>query len=592
MHPPHHLAIIGSGPSALYLLKHLADNAGEPGSRFREISFYEQSPFVGMGMPYNPANSDRHHLSNISSAEIPELPVSFADWLRGQPREILRQMDIVCEDINEDAVYSRLALGRYLQAQFLTLLGHLAQAGIEIHEHASCAVADLCDSGDGVTLTTAEGITRSFGRVVIATGHRWFEPDRPDSGFYASPWPIHKLLPREGGFHNFPIGTLGASLSAFDVVSSLAHHHGEFARHSGRLIYQPYPGTGGFKIVMHSAEGMLPHLQFDQVEPLREIYRHVDRESLMSLRDDGGFLRLETYFDKVCRPVLSKAFEKDNMPRMVAHLADPGFHFTDVVEKLSDKHDYKDAFKGMRAEMKEARESVVHHRPVHWKEAFDDLMYTLNFHAEFLPAEDHLTLRGEILPFLLNVVAAMPLVSADSILALHEAGKLDLFEGKVTVEDRAGSDGGTTITVDHEEDRKETVHYRMFIDCSGQKPLELANYPFPTLVASETVRRARARFVQPGEAAAAVPEGKEEHLFQDDGQPCYHTGGIDIDARFRLIGSEGAPNPRIHDMAFPHTSGVRPYSYGLQACNDTAALVIRSWFEATSASPTNPTPIR
>ena len=36
-------------------------------------------------------------------------------------------------------------------------------------------------------------------------------------------------------FYNYPIGILGASLSAFDVVSSLTHRHGKFVEEKGVL---------------------------------------------------------------------------------------------------------------------------------------------------------------------------------------------------------------------------------------------------------------------------------------------------------------------------------------------------------------------
>src|SRR5690606_25369192 len=101
------------------------------------------------------------------------------------------------------------------------------------------------------------------------------------------------------------------SLSAFDVISSLAHRHGDFVNDGGRLTYRPHPGTDNFKLVMHSSEGLLPHLQFGQMEPLREIYRHFSREQFFALIDEEGFLRLETFFDRLCRPVLREAFAKD-----------------------------------------------------------------------------------------------------------------------------------------------------------------------------------------------------------------------------------------------------------------------------------------
>ena len=83
------------------------------------------------------------------------------------------------------------------------------------------------------------------------------------------------------------------------------------------LKYEITPGAEGCGLVMHSLGGWLPHLQFDQVEPLREIYRHVDRAGMLALINQDGFLRLADYFDRICRPALRSAFEKDENGEMV-----------------------------------------------------------------------------------------------------------------------------------------------------------------------------------------------------------------------------------------------------------------------------------
>ncbi|MES2657959.1 MAG: FAD/NAD(P)-binding protein [Verrucomicrobiota bacterium] len=579
MNHPRHLAIIGSGASAIYLLKHLLDEAGLLGSDLGIISIFEKSGVTGIGMPYNPATTDRYNMSNISSEELPGLPVTFGDWLRQQEPSLLWELGVENAEIRDSEVYSRLALGRYLNVQYRTIIKSLAEAGIEIHEFPGCEIVEVaCVSPrGGVMLETREGVLHPCDRVVIATGHHWTGEDKPAEGFYASPWPIWKLLPAEGEYHDFAIGTLGASLSAFDVISSLAHRHGEFLEESGALAFHPFPGTENFKIIMHSAQGLLPHLQFDQDEPLREIYRHVDRDGLLALVDEDGFLRLDTYFDKVCRPALAKAFAKDRMSEMVALLEDPQFDFAEFVEKMTDKHDYPNAFEGMCYEMIEARKSVSEHRPIHWKEVIDDLMYTLNFHAELMPAEDHLALRSYVMPFLMNVVAAMPLESANILLALYDAGKLDLVAGKVEIEENQQREGRTTITVEN-EGKNNSLSYQMFVDCSGQKPLELEDYPFQGLVKSGCVRRAHTRFSD-AENAASIPEEKKELLFQDGANLCFPTGGVDVDAAYRLVNSGGTADPRLCDIAFPHTSGVRPYSYGLQACSDTSEILVKAWVE-------------
>ncbi len=573
MKPRPHLAIIGSGASAIYLLKHLLDRVATISRDLGEITIFEKSDFPGMGMPYNPLTTDRCNMSNISSEELPELVEPFADWLRGQPAEMLASFGIERNEIDESAIYSRLSLGGYLHSQYLALIARLGDAGIAIHERAGCEVTDVIDNPEEerVTLVTAGGDSHPFDRVIIATGHAWSEEDRPDAGYFASPWPIFKLLPDKNEVFNFPIGTLGASLSAFDVLSSLAHRHGRFEGGSEEMTYHPHPGTGDFKIFMHSAQGVLPHLQFAQVEPLRDIYRHVDREGMLALIGDDGFLRLETYFNRVCRPALRFAFQKDGMDGIASLLDTPDFKLLDFVAKMSELHEYGNAFEGMRLEMIEARESVHLDRPIHWKEVLDDLIYTLNFHAGLLSAEDHLTLHADVFPFIMNVIAAMPLASAASILALYDARKLDLVTGHVGIPEEQPDQHATTITVD-DGGRETTMCYQMFVDCGGQKPLELEDYPFPSLVSDGTVRRASARFSD-SNAAEALPAEKRDRLVA--GQ--YLIGGIDIDSGYRVIGADGRANPRIRDIAFPHISGIRPYSYGLQACADTSAIVVETW---------------
>ncbi len=330
---------------------------------------------------------------------------------------------------------------------------------------------------------------------------------------------------------------------------------------------------------MHSAKGWLPHLQWDQEETFRVIYRHFTREQMLSLRDENGLLRIADYFDQVCRPALITALEKDSLPEISAKLSDQEFTLKDFVELMSERHDYPDAFAGMRGEMVKAIDSVENHKPIHWKEVIDDLMYTLNFHAELMPAEDQLVLRKTVMPFLMNVIAAMPLASADMLLALHDAGKLDLIEGRVSADEESRRDGATNVSVE-DSGESHDIRYDMFIDCSGQKSLELDQYPFPSLVSVGRVRRARAEFLTEKSYRDLEEKGDDEHLFQEDSKFLLHTGGVDIDSSYRIVGKNGKPDSSIFDLAFPHTSGVRPYSYGLQACNATAEIVVGAWVEA------------
>lgn len=577
------LAIIGSGPSCIYLLKHLLQRSGTFRAQLASIEVFEKGEEAGTGMPYSPATTDRYNMSNISSEELPVLTCSFADWLRELEAARLEGFGIAPGEVRDDEVYPRLALGAYFRAQYLRLAQALERAGIPLRTHARCKIVDVREDDDGAVLCEEGGREFRFDRVAIATGHYWPEDDEPERGYYVSPWPIAKLLPKAGERCNFTIGTLGASLSAFDVVTSLAHRHGRFDRQEdGRLVFHPHPDASDFKIVMHAADGLLPHLQYAQARPLREIERHVRERELLALRDAQGFLRLDTYFDRVCRPVLATAFAKNGEPELAAFVREPGVGIVEFCARMKATHQYDDPFAGMRAELSEASASVDGDRPIHWKENFDDLMYTLNFYAEYLPAEDHLTLQDKVLPCLMNVIAALPLPSAHVLLALHEAGRVELCPGRAEVEDAKKGERETRVRVTDEKGHERKVSYRLFVNCAGQKPLEPKDFPFPSLERTGRIRAARAPFLDPAKAAE-VPAKRRENIFQENGTTYYAKGGVEVDRNYALVGKDGRASQRIFDLAFQHISGERPYSYGLQACDLTARLTVEGWAQEGSS---------
>lgn len=508
---------------------------------------------------------------------------TLADWLDVQDDDVLDELAICRQEIDPSSIYSRIILGRYLQAQYYALIGKLEEAGIEILEYPKTRVTDIYFEAEDrrVNVITAQGKSYPFSKAVIATGHRWQDDREEGRNYYSSPWPIFKLLPRKGEYYDFAVGTLGASLSAFDVVNSLARRHGNFAlAKDGTVTYQADKDASGFRVVMHDANSWLPQLQYEQENPMREIYRHASRDSILQLIDDKGFLRIETFFNRVCRPALIEAFEKDSFRDMIRCLADPAFGLIDFIRKMERRHEYKDAFEGMRIELEEAQQSIRGDRPIHWKEVMDDLMYALNFHAELMPAEDHLLFHEEVMPFLMNVIAAMPLPSARLLLALRDAGRLDLVGGFAET-DGQQSTGSTTVTV-HGKEGTQTLSYGLFVDCGGQKLVDCASYPFQSLVKEGVVRPARARFAEPGHAVGMQQGKYRERVFQEGEEIYLSTGGIDVDACYRIIGKEGKASDSLYDISFTHVCGVRPYSYGLQACDATARIAVECWVRAVA----------
>ena len=575
------IAIIGSGATAIYLLKHLMDNTYVLKKHIEEIAIFEKGDILGMGMPYNPHTTDLYNLSNIASEELPELIITFVDWLKMQTKKTLKDLGLASQEISKSEVYNRLALGQYLQAQYKEIIKKLINDGIVVNEYPNSEVIDIeyIPKNQQVTLSILKGKTYTYDKVVIATGHVWTEKDDVESGNYSSPWPIQKILPKEGHFHNFKIGTLGASLSAFDVVSSLSRRHGKFKTDkAGKMTFHPSEGAEDFSIALHAANGWLPNLQYEQEEPMREIYRHMTRDKIFEILDIEGYMRIETFFNEVCRPALIIAFKKDKMKDMVEKLGDESYSLTEFINDMTTKHEYKNAFEGMRYEMIEAKASVENKKPIHWKEVIDDLMYALNFHAELMPAEDHLYFHKNVMPFLMNVIAAMPLPSGNLLLALYDAKKLEIVAGYATVSEEHKK-GLTTVNIKDGE-AIYPIDYKMFIQCGGQKPLNIDDYPFKSLVKNGIVRKARIKFSDKIEAKSLLKTDKKELVLKKKNEYYYATGGIDIDGIYRVIGENDKPNDSIHDITFTHTTGIRPYSYGLQACSATSHILVQAWVKS------------
>ena len=580
------LAIIGSGATAIYVLKHLLDSVKTIKQNVDTITIFEKSEILGMGMPYSPENTDLFNLANISSEEIPELPQSLGNWLREQTAETLNELNINAKSISDSEVYSRLALGRFFHAQYLILLNKLKDQGITVEEKQGHEVTDLKSVANKsyTLLEDSKGMEYKFSKVIIAMGHSWDEPDNPKKGYYASPWPIKKIIPQKDKFYNFTIGILGASLSAFDVVTSLAHRHGQFTEKNGKVIFEKNKKAPLFKMMLHSSEGLLPHLQYEQNKPKRIIYRHVTKEKLLSLIDKDGFLPLKIYFDKVCRPALIKAFKKDGMLNLAENLKDTSFDFKDFISVMSAKHEYVNSFKGMEKELIIATDLVENNNPISWMEILDDLMYCLNFHAELLSAEDQIFIREEVMSFLMNVIAALPLSSAKILIALHNAGCIDLTEGKVEVIEKESTAKDTLIEIQQEDKSKKQIAYQLFVNCTGQKNLDLVDYPFQTLVKTGQVRKAKSRFKNQNKVTGSDLKRLKDKLVEKDSQLFYYTGGIDVDPAYRIVSEEGTAVESIHDISFTHISGVRPYSYGLQACSITGKIVMDAWVNAIKSS--------
>ena len=253
------IAFVGAGPTTIYTLHALIDQATGPFS----LTVFEEQASAGRGTPYRPGWNDPAMLSNIGSIEIPPLEKSLIEWLGAQPSGRLISLGIDPAAMDVRAFYPRLALGEYLHDQFLALLDRARARGVHVTVRTRCRVIDALSEADGMILTvrprSGDVFSERFDHVVLATGHQWPRSPEVRPGYFLSPWPASALA-------NIPpcdVGVRGSSLSAIDAAVALAVSHGQFVESAnGRLVYEPAAGTEKFHITMMSRKGLLPEADF------------------------------------------------------------------------------------------------------------------------------------------------------------------------------------------------------------------------------------------------------------------------------------------------------------------------------------------
>ena len=571
------IAIIGAGPTTLFLLQHILENANKLLPIFKEITVFEKSKNLGSGMPYNSETTDIYNIANICCEEIPKLPQSLNNWILSQSDTFLKKWKIDRDSFKEHELYSRIILGMYFKKQFDILIQELKSKGFKVIKHPKSEIKDIKIDNNIFSVIEKSGASKNFKKVVIATGHDFKSNDTNEKNYFKTPWPIQKLLPKKSQYYNYPIGILGASLSAFDVVTSLAHRHGKFFEKDGILKFKLNKEALEFKIILHSLNGWLPHLQYEQLEPMREVYRHATREQVLDLVSRNGFISLKDFFDKIARKALIIALKKDKKTQLARQLSLKNFDWIDLINILSEEHEYVNSFNGMEKELQDAESNLRNNQPTYWMETLDDLMYCLNFHSELISAEDHIFLRKEIMPFLMNVIAALPLKSAKILIALKNAKCIELIQGKVEILEEQIQKQEIRIKITDEKNNFKIEKYKMFVNCTGQQTIDVKDYPFDSLKNKGIISPAIAYFEDENLIESFKNSKWEQKISKHNNKNILDLGGIAIDYDFKIIKNNNDIQENLYDLSCAHISGIRPYSYGLQASDANAAILVASW---------------
>jgi hypothetical protein len=556
------IAIIGGGPSGLFMYKRLTEAKG---TNF-EIDIFERKDYLGAGMPYSAEGANVEHITNVSDNEIPIIFNSIEDWVKIAPKDILKKFSINEEKFNEYKVLPRLFFGEYLSAQFNLLKKAATKKGIKTNVHLNCIVEDIVDVADGntVAISVQNHDKVYFDQVIICTGHNWpkkYEGRIPN--YFDSPYPPKKISLKL----NHAVGIMGSSLTAIDALRTLARQNGKFEDNEDGT-YRYHLGSESFKIVMHSRSGLLPAIRFhledshlgkDETLSKAEIHK--------SITENDGFLPLDFVFEKNFKKMFIK---KD--PSFYEQIKE--MNLEEFVEAMMAYRENIEPFDLFKKEYEEAEKSIEKRKSIYWKEALAVLSFAMNYPAKYLSAEDMERLQKVLMPLISIVIAFVPQSSCRELLALHDADVLSIVavgdDAEVEPLKTGGADyhynvGGEAIT----------VHFDTFIDCVGQPHLSFNDFPFKSLIKNGTVSPARLKF-------QSAKRGKTEMKNNDlvthgEGNTYFLTvPGITINDHFQVVDKKGVMNKKIYIMAVPYIGGYNPDYSGIDFCEAASEAVLNS----------------
>lgn len=558
------IAIIGGGPSALLMYKKLV----EAGQDF-EISIFEKKHHLGMGMPYSAEGANFEHITNVSENEIPPLVTSIEEWSKTLPADFLIKFNIDPHHFNEYKVLPRLFFGAYLEGQFDLLQKKAKQLGLKTNVYLNTEVIDIIDepNHNEVKVILKGETSLTFNHVIICSGHNWPKTfEGKIKGYFDSPYPPTKLKLKL----NHAVALKGSSLTAIDAIRTLARNNGRFLNDdNGYLIYKLADHAPNFKMIMHSRSGLLPavrihledtHLKNDALLTLEEIKQH--------RQENGGFVSLDYIFNE--------NFKLQFLKKDIAFYEKiKDLNLEQFVDLMMAQREEISPFALLKAEYKEAEKSIKRHQSVYWKELLGSLSFTLNYPAKYFSAEDMMRLKKTLMPLISIIIAFLPQSSCDEILALHDAGVLDLVSVDENSREEARVDGGVTYRYIAEDGTNKDIFYPTFINSIGQPHLNKADFPFKSLVNDQTISEAMLKFKSAELGEKMITENKDV-LQTENGDYYLKIAGIGINDNYQVTDHYGSYNERIYIMAVPYIGGFNPDYSGLDFCEQASEKVINS----------------
>ncbi|RFZ91004.1 hypothetical protein D0C36_18845 [Mucilaginibacter conchicola] len=568
-----HIAILGGGPSSLFIFKRLV----ESGHKDIAVTVFEKNKQLGAGMPYSHDGANDEHVTNVSGNEIPELVTSVSDWIKTVHKDTLDKFRIDPEKFNDYKVLPRLLFGQYLTDQYKLLLQKAKAKGIEYEIRYACCVTDIIDhpEQEKVTVVINDEEKLTFDTVVICTGHKWpKENEGKVPGFFDSPYPPQKLALKL----DHAIAVKGSSLTAIDAIRTLSRYNGEYGKDAnGYVNYKLNKGSENFRVVMHSRNGLLPAVRFHLEDSHLGKDATLTPEEIKAHRaENDGFLSLDFVFERDFKLPI-----KEKRPKFYEQIKD--LTMEQFVDSMMALRESIDPFELMKIEYDEAEASIEQHRSVYWKEMLAILSFAMNYPAKYFSAEDMLRLQKTLMPLISVVIAFIPQSSVEELMALYNAGILELIAVGDDSHIEPAKEGAVYYYTDDKGNKVEQ-HYKTFVDSTGQRHMNFEDFPYPSLTEKRVVTPAKLKFRDSNEGLQAMNNGNDKAETDGKGNYYLRVPGLTINDTFEAVNDYGALNNRIYIMTVAYIGGFNPDYSGLDFSEAASEIIVKSIFKDEPAT--------
>jgi hypothetical protein len=417
---PTRIVIIGGSVSAFYCLSDLLDNH----NRFivqilpLEIEIIEASDKFINGVAWNKDNLRPFHKTNFYARDGSEIPRE--EWATDE------------------------------QAGFYKLLDILRAHGVQIKLTPNTSAIGYKKEHDHHLITTQDKKNnieeKKADHMILAMGSWQGKTTLTDNeGIFSSPWPAAKLE-QEIDFTK-PIGVEGTGLTTVDTILTLGHAAGKFEHDkSGKVTYTP--NHEGFEIVACSPSGLLPPVAdfLAKNESVPRMQGLIDKYA----QDKNGVVYLDKLYevikyDFLARYIYSGTYAGDkNLPALQAIMEDPESTFEKMLMDFYNRHQAQNSTELLRAQIKEAEHSRASKEPILWRKYLSEMVVYIHYAYNKMGAEDKERFDRDIKPLYAKTIAGMVLDNAKEVLALMEAGCLEI----------KALETGYSIGTKHEGDKK------------------------------------------------------------------------------------------------------------------------------------------